>query len=237
VHASGGLTSGEQKRLADIRRFLSPREQQVLEQTLSDLVRDPRLPADEVEAALKRALTVFGSPEAFCGRLALELRPLLLSGPPADAPAMVAFAVPIGTAHEQWLSTAGSRRYRDARALARAIRDGELEAGSFASGTSLGAPESAFFVTDAAEFDEPGPSAARRLCLSGPPAPSYVLALIPSTALPAPLRVPTAADAVCRPDFELPPAGARAGSTCGGIPEFVTAPPTLGDVSEFRLSR
>jgi hypothetical protein len=231
------LTSREQTRLADIRRFLSPREQQVLERTLGDLVRDPRLPADEVEAALQRALSGFGSAAAFCDRLASELRPLALSGPPADAPAMVAFAVPIATAHERWLSPAGSRRYRDARALARAIRDGELEAGSFAPDTPLDAPGRAFFVTDAAVFDSPGPSAARRLCLSGPPAPSYVLALIASTALPAPLRVPTAADAVCRADFDLPPPDARAGTNCGGSPEFVTAPPTLGDVSEFRLSR
>jgi hypothetical protein len=218
IHAWGELTAGEQKRLRD-------------------LARDPRLPAGEVEAALKRALAGFGSAGSFCDRLQRELRALALSGPLAEQPARIAFAVSIGTAHAQWLSTSGARRYPDPRALARAIRDGELEPGSFAPDTPLGKAERPFFVTDAAEFDGPGPSAARRLCLSGPPAASYVLALIPSADLPAPLRVPTAADAVCRPNFELPPPDARTGRTCGGSVEFVTAPPTMGSVSEFRLTR
>jgi len=235
--SDGSLTSLEQRRLADIRRFLSPRDQQVLEQTLRDLAQDPRLPSAEVDAAIKRALSVFGSAGSFCDRLAHELRPLGLIGPLATAPTRVAFAVPIDTAHEQWLSPEGARRYRDPRALARAIRDDELAAGSLALDTALGPAASAFFVTDAAVFDEPGPSAARRMCLSGPPAPSYVVAVIPSSSLTTPLHVPTAADAVCRPDFVLPPSGARSGSTCSGSPEFVTTPPTLRAVSELRLSR
>lgn len=237
VHAGGGLTPGEQKRLADIRRFVSPYEQEILERTLDNLARDPRLPADEVEAAIKRALAGLGSAASFCDRLERELRPLALTGPLAAEPASIAFAVPIDTAHARWLSAAGTRRYGDARALARAIRDGELEGGSFAPDTPLGDAGRPLFVADAAEFDEPGASTARRLCLSGPPAPSYVLAVIPSAALPAPLRVPTAADAVCRPHFEIPPPGARAGTTCSGSAEFVTAPPTLGAVAEFRLTR
>jgi hypothetical protein len=235
--SGGSLTSLEQRRLADIRRFLSPRDQQVLEQTLRNLAQDPRLPAAEVDAAIKRALSLFGSAGSFCDRLAHELLPLALTGPRATAPARVAFAVPIGTAHEQWLSPAGTRLYRDPRALARAIRDGEFAAESLTQDTALAPPESALFVTDAAVFDEPGPSAARRMCLSGPTAPSYVLAVIPSASLPAPLRVPTAADAVCRPDFVLPSPEARSGFTCSGSPEFVTSPPTLRAVSELRLTR
>jgi len=232
-----GLSWAEQRRLGDIRRFLSPRDQEVLEDTLQNLSRDPRLPEAEVQAAIKRALSLFGAASSFCDRLADELRPLVLSGPLAEAPERVAFAVPIGTAHEQWLSPAGRRRYRDARALARAVRDGEFELGSLALDVTLGPPEAALFVTDAAIFDEPGPSAARRLCLAGRPAPSYVVAVIPSAALPQPLRVPTAADAVCRPDFVLPPRGASRGSTCSGNPQFVTAPASLRSVEELRLTR
>jgi len=231
------LSGLEQRRLADIRRFLSPRDQELLEQTLQNLTRDPRLPAAEVDAALKRAISLFGTADSFCERLAEELRPLRLSGPAAAAPERVAFAVPIGTAHEHWLGAAGRRLYPDARALARAVRDGEFELGSLAPDAPLAPAEDPLFVTDAAIFDERGPSAARRLCLAGPPAPSYVVAVIPSAALPQPLRVPTAADAVCRPDFVLPPADATRGSTCSGNPEFVTAPPGLGVVEELRLSR
>jgi hypothetical protein len=237
VHAGRGLSEGEQKRLADIRRFLSPFEQEVLEQTLRNLAEDPRLPAGEVDAALKRALSGFGSASGFCDRLARELRPLALTGPLAQAPAKVALAVPIDTAHARWLSEEGRERYPDAPALARALRDAEFEKESVSLTATLGPGGRPLFVTDAAEFEKRGPSAARRLCLSGPPAASYVLALIPSSALPAPLRVPTAADAVCRPKFVLPAPHATAGVTCTGRPEYATAPVGIAAVSEFRLTR
>jgi len=63
------------------------------------------------------------------------------------------------------------------------------------------------------------------------------VALIPSSALVAPLRVPNAADGACRPKFVLAPAGAPRGETCAGAPEFVTRPVPLGAVSELHLSR
>ena len=237
VHAGGGLTQREQTRLADIRRFLSPFDQEVLERTLDHLARDPHLPAGAVESALKRALSGWGSADAFCDRLGGELRALELTGPIAPAPARVAFAVPTATAHSDWLSGAGRVRYPDPQSLARAIRDGELRPGSFDPSAPLCASCRPLFVTDAAEFDERGPSAAQRLCLSGPPARSYVVAIIPTSDLSTPPRVPTAADAVCRQRFTPAPPNARMGTTCSGRPEYVTQPLTVGAVREFRLSR
>lgn len=237
VHAQSGLTSGEQNRLADVRRFLSPSDQQLLEDSLDHLANDPHLPQAEVEAALKRSLSLFVSADGFCERLAEELHGLVLTGPPALAPPNVAFAVSIDTAWSEWLSGAGRDRYADSMSLARAIRDGEIERSSFDSTASLCSGCRPLFVTDAAEFDERGPSAAQRLCLSGPVAPSYVVAILPASELPAPLRVPTAADAVCRPRHTPAAPDARAGRTCSGRPEYVTEPVAVGAVREFRLSR
>jgi hypothetical protein len=237
IHAGANLTGFEQTRLADIRRFLGPFDQQVLERTLDQLAHDPHLPADEVNAALKRALSMLGSANGFCDRLATELRSLELTGPIAEAPARVAFAVPTATAHADWLSAAGRDRYPDPKSLASAIRDGEFQADSFDPSAPLCASCRPLFVTDAAEFDKRGPSAAARLCLSGPPSSSYVVAIVPTADLPTPPRVPTTADAVCRHRYTPAPPGARAGTTCSGRPEYVTQPFSVGAVREFRLSR
>jgi hypothetical protein len=74
-------------------------------------------------------------------------------------------------------------------------------------------------------------------CLVGPPTPSYVIASLPAASLPEPLRVPTAADGVCRAEFQLAPVAATAGVTCSGSPEYVTASIPVGAVTELRLSR
>jgi hypothetical protein len=237
VHRDTALEAGAQKRLADIRRFLPPEQQAVLERSLTDLARDPRLPQDEVLAALDRALSRRGAPEDFCERLTGELRPLRLSGPPAAVPPVAALVASIDSAYAEWLSKAGRRRYGDARELARAIRDQALAPDALDAEHRLGAAEGLVFVTDGAEFERPGPSAARRVCLVGPPTPSYVVAFFATAELDAELRVPTAADGVCRPDFTLAPGDATPGVTCSGRPEFVTAPLRLGDASELRLSR
>ena len=85
-------------------------------------------------------------------------------------------------------------------------------------------------------FEEKGAGAAGILCLAGQPAPSYVVAVIPTAKLGS-VRVPTAADGACRPRFELSAPDATAGATCTGRPEFVTATPTLDAVERFQISR
>ena len=236
AHREAALPEAAQRRLADIRRFLPPQEQALLERSLEDLARDPRLPRGEADAAVARALAVRPSPEEFCRALARELAPLRLAGPFADAPAQVALVVPIEAAFAAWLSPVGRRHHPDVRALARALRDGRLAPEDLASEHRLG-EEGVLFVVDAAALEGPGPSAGRRACLSGPPTESYGIASVPAASLGGPLRVPTAADGVCRPGFALPPAQATRGQTCGGAPEFVTEPLRLGAATELRLGR
>lgn len=238
VHADGSLSQGKQKRLADIRRFLDPLEQQLLERSIEDLAEDKRLPDGAGDAALLRAIDkTTNNAAGFCDRFVDELKPLLLTGPEAAAPARVAFAISINDAYARWVTDATRARYATPLDLGRAIRDGKLEAAAFDGSETLGAPGEPLFVTDAAEFDKKGPSAAGRLCLPGRPSLSYVIAILPVTALAGTPRVPTAADGACRPRFVLPPQDASAGATCTGRPEFVTASPTLSAVEEFRLSR
>ncbi len=238
VHADSDLSSGQQTRLGDIRRFLAPADQAQLERTLAQLAEDPNLDKKVGEEALQRALSGFSGAEGFCQRVRDELRPHRLSGPIAAAPERVAFAVSIREAHERWLSATGRGRFPDPKALARAVRDGQHTSEDFAPGASLGLPGEPLFVTDALAFAErKGPSAATRLCLTGPASPSYVVALIRTADLPGDLHVPTAADGACRKRFELPEAGAATGKNCGGQPEFVSAPATVGQVAEFRLFR
>ncbi len=228
----------EERKLDDIRRFLPPDEQLVLEQTLVNLETDSRLPQDETRAALKRALSGLPASAGFCERLREELRPLELVGSPvAEPPARVGTAVPIAFAHDKWLSPAGRSRYPEPLDLARAIRDGELVAGAFAPDAPIIDADSPLFLTDAAELSQRTPTPAQGLCLTGPPSPSYVVVTLGSDELGSPLRIPTAADAVCRPNFVLPPAGAKRGRTCAGLSQYVTSPQTLAKVREFRLSR
>lgn len=237
IHAGGSLSDDEQRRLGDVRRFLGPYDQTVLESTLENLATDPRLPRSEADAALRRALTGFVSPSGFCERLARELRGLALHGTEVVPPPAVAVVVPIEVAHASWLGPEGRRRYDELGELASALRDGVLEPGSLDLAASLGDSEVRLFVVDAAVFDGTGPSAARRACLSGPPSASYVVVRIPAERLSGALRVPTTADAVCRPLFEPAPAGAASGVNCAGSPEYVTAPLPIGAASELRLSR
>ena len=236
AYRGAALSEADQRRLADIRRFLPPQEQALLERSLEDLARDPRLPRADVDAAVARALAARPKPEAFCRALARELAPLRLSGPVAEAPARVAVVVPIEAAFAGWLSPAGRRHHADARALARALRDGRLAPEDLAAELRLG-EEGTLFVVDAAALAGPGPSAGGRACIGGPPTESYAIASLPAEALDHPLRVPTAADGVCRPGFALPPAQATRGQTCGGAPEFVTEPLRLGAATELRLAR
>ena len=242
VHRNAELGAWEQRKLADIRRFLPPAEQLVLEQTLVNLEADSRLPRDEARAALKRALSGMRAAAGFCDRLRDELRPLRLVGSPvAEPPARVGTAVSIAFAHERWLSAAGRGRYPEPLDLARAIRDGELGAlendDTFAPDAPLFGADAPLFVTDAALLGGRALTPAQGLCLGGPPAPSYVVVTLESAELGSALRIPTAADAVCRPKFVLPPSDAARGETCAGLPEFVTSPQTVGKVREFRLSR
>jgi hypothetical protein len=236
AHRESGLSEGEQRRLADVRRFVTPGEQALIERSLEDLARDPRLPQAEVEQALRGALSRLGSASEFCARLARELEPLTLRGAEAAAPEAVAFVASIETVHAAWLSAAGRSRYQESRLLARAIRDGTLEAGALDRGFVLESAPGVVFVTDAEALALPGASAAGRVCLAGPPAASFVVARIPSSALAAPLRVPTAADGACRPNFVLLAADAPRGETCAGAPELVTKPVPLAAVAELRLS-
>lgn len=242
VHADAELGAWDQRKLADIRRFLPPAEQLVLEQTLVNLETDSRLPRSEARGALRRALSGLRAAAGFCDRLRDELRSLRLVGDPvAEPPVRVATAVTINFAHERWLSSAGRLRYPEPLDLARAIRDGELGAlekdGPFALEAPLLDLDVPLFVTDAVDLARRALTPAQGLCLGGPPARSYVVVVLESAELGAPLRIPTAADAVCRPRFVLPPADADRGETCAGLPEFVTSPQTLAKVREFRLSR
>jgi hypothetical protein len=242
VHQDAGLGAWEERKLADIRRFLTPAGQLVLEQTLVNLETDPRIPREEARAALKRALSGMRAAAGFCDRLREELRPLRLVGSPiADAPVRVGTVVSITFAHEHWLSPSGRERYPEPLDLARAIRDDELGAfetnGIFAGSAPLLDAEAPLFVTDAIELNRRTPPPAQALCLGGAPAHSYVVVVLETAELGAPLRIPTAADAVCRPGFVLPPADALRGETCKGLPEFVTSPQTVSKVRQFRLSR
>ena len=238
VHADGALSAGKQRRLADIRRFLDPLEQQLLEQTIENLAVDERLPEGAGDEALIRAIDrTVGNAAGFCGRFVDELRPLMLRGPEAAGPEKIAYAIRIDDAYERWITEAARSRFETPLDLGRAIRDRKLERGAFNPSAPLGTPGDPLFVTDAAEFDKKGPSAAGRMCLPGKPAHSYVIAIVPASALSSPLRVPTAADGACIARFQLPPQGATAGETCTGRPQYVTATPTLEVVEEFRLSR
>ncbi len=236
VHANSTLSDGQQKKLGDIRRFLGPREQALLERSIEDLANDPRVPDGVGDAALSRALNRMGGVSNFCDRFVEELQPATLKGPEAAAPERVAYAVSTDEAYERWVTDATRSRYASPLELGRAIRAGELEASAFNAGAPLGAPGRPLFVTDAAVFDTKGAGAAGILCLAGKPAASYVVAVIPTAQLGT-LRVPTAADGACRPRFQLSAPDATAGATCTGRPEFVTATPTLGSVESFRISR
>ncbi len=238
IHAgSETLTEGDQSRLANVRRFLDPYEAELLEDSLEQLHEETRLPEGASDEALKRALSGFSEAKGFCERFSEELEPLMLQGPVAAAPERVALAVSIDDAYEHWTTGAARSEYDEPIELARALRDGKAGRESFNAGVVVGKAGRPVFVTDAAEFDKKGPSAAGRLCLPGKPAHSYVLAILPVASLPGPLRVPTAADGACRPRFTLTPPDATAGVTCTGRPEFVTHAFTLGAVEEFRLSR
>ncbi len=238
VHTDSGLSQGEQRRLADIRRFLPPAEQHVLEATLANLASDPRLPAGEAEAGLKRALSGGAAAAGFCDRLRTELQSLRLSGEVAPAPpARVATAVPIAYAHEHWLSAAARRRFAEPVDLARAIRDGELPADAFAADAPLLEWNAPLFLTDAAELEQRGSPIAHRLCLGGQPAHSYVVVVFLTEELGSPLRVPTAGDAICLPGFVLPGPDADMGETCTGLSQFVTQMQRVGNVKELRLAR
>jgi hypothetical protein len=231
-----GLGDAEQRALADVRRFVTPGEQALIERSLRDLARDARLPQAAVTGALQRALSGMRPASGFCARLAEELGPLRRSGPEADAPETLAFVASIDDAHGRWLSSAGRSRYAAPAALARALRDDELAPDAFDPGFVPG-DAGVLFLTDAAALLGSGESVAGRVCLSGPPAASFVVAEVPRQALRGALRVPTAADGVCREDFVLSPADARLGRTCSGAPEFVASPVPLGAVSRFRLAR
>ena len=238
VHADSDLSDGKQRRLADIRRFLDPLEQLLVERSIEDLARDKRLPDGAGEAALERAIDrTVGNAAGFCDRLVEELRPLTLQGPEAAAPERIAFVISIEEAHARWITDAGRLQYPEPLDLGRAIRDRRVDRSAFDSAAPVGSPPLPAFVTDALEFNKKGPSAGGRMCLPGKPAHSYVIATIPVSALDGPPRVPTAANGACRPRFSLSPQDATAGVTCTGRPEFVVASPTLAAVEEFRLSR
>ncbi len=237
VHANSTLSDSEQKKLGDIRRFLGPREQALLERSIEDLANDPRVPDGTGDAALSRALGRMGGVSNFCDRFVEELASATLQGPEAAAaPDRVAFAVSTEEAYERWVTDATRARFASSLELGRAIRAGELDANAFDSAAPVGTPGRPLFVTDASVFEAKGASAAGILCLAGQPAPSYVVAVIPTAKLGS-VRVPTAADGACRPRFELSAPDATAGATCTGRPEFVTATPTLGAVESFQISR
>jgi hypothetical protein len=242
VHEDADLGPWERRKLADIRRFLPPAEQLVLEQTLVNLETDSRLPRAETRAGLKRALSGLPGSAGFCDRLRQELRSLRLAGPPiVDPPPRVGTAVPIHFAHEHWLSASGRERYPEPIDLARAIRDDELgpleDNDTFAPGAALIDADSPLFLTDAEPLSRRTPTPAQGLCLGGQPAPSYVVVVLETAELESPLRIPTAADAVCRANFVLPPADALRGETCAGLPQYVTHSQSVSKVRGMRLSR
>jgi hypothetical protein len=233
----GGLSAEDQARLAEARKAQGPAGQEVLDHTLESLANDPRLQRTDTDAALHRALAGFGRDENFCDRLARELAPITLRGPVAQGPERVALAVSIEQAWREWLSSAGRSRYADPPALARAIRDHALAPGDLDPQAPLAPLDRPMLVTDAADLEQLGVAAAEVMCLTGPATPSHVVAVIPASALSAPLHVPTAADAVCRARFVVPPADATTGRTCSGHPEYATAPLRVGAASELRLTR
>jgi len=233
----GGLSPEDQARLTEARKAQGPAGQEVLDRTLENLAHDPRLDRADTNAALHRALTDFGRNVNFCDRLARELAPVTLRGPVAKGPDRVALAVSIDQAYHDWLSSAGRSRYADPAALGRAVRDGTLAPGDLDPQAPLAPLDRPMLVTDAADLEPLGVVAAEVLCLSEPATPSHVVAVIPASALTAPLHVPTAADAVCRARFVVPPADATAGRTCSGHPEYATAPLRVGAASQLRLTR
>ncbi len=233
----GGLSTEDQVRLAEARKAQGPAGQEILDQTLENLASDPRLQRADTDAALHRALTAFGRDESFCDRLARELAPITLHGPVAHGPDRVALAVSIDQAWHEWLSSAGRSRYGDPAALGRAVRDHALAPGDLDPQAPLTPLDRPMLVTDAADLEQLGVDSAEVLCLTGPATPSHVVAVIPASALAAPLHVPTAADAVCRARFVVPAADATAGRTCSGHPEYATAPLRVGAASELRLTR
>lgn len=233
----GGLSPADQARLTEARKAQGPAGQEVLDRTLENLAHDPRLDRADTDAALHRALTAFGREESFCDRLARELAPVALRGPAVKPPDRVALAVSIDQAYREWLSSAGRSRYGDPTALAHAVRDHTLAPGDLDPQAPLAPLDRPMLVTDATDLEQPGVAAAEVLCLTGPATPSHVVAVIPASALSAPLHVPTAADAVCRARFVVPPADASVGQTCSGHPEYATAALRLGAASELRLTR
>jgi hypothetical protein len=237
VHAGSSLSDDEQRRLADVRRFLGPADQVVLEATLENLAADPRLPRAEGEAALKRALAGYVSPRDFCARLAGELAAWRLRGPLVATPPPVALAIPIEAVHARWLTGEGRRRHPDPAALARAIRDATLDRSLLDAAAPLAPAGEALFVVAASAFEGPGPSAGRRACVGGAPAASYVIARLDPRALGAGLRIPTTADAICREHFAPVPEGASAGRNCAGNAEYATEPVPLAAAAELRLAR
>lgn len=238
VHTDGAISESKQRRLSDIRRFLGPKEQQLLERTIEDLAADERLPEGAGDAALERAIGRTGpNVGRFCDHFVRELEGLTLKGPVAAAPEKVAVAVSTEDAYRRWASQATRARYPTPLEFGRAVRSGEIDGSAFNASASLGTPGAPLFLTDAAEFDKKGTGAAGIMCLPGEPAPSYVVAILSSDKLAGPVRVPTAADGACRPRFQRSAPDATAGTTCSGRPEFVAAATPVGAVEAFRLSR
>jgi len=234
------LAPGDEARLAKLRIALAPAEQQLLERSLEQLAADPRIPPAETRSAVGRALDAGGAPEGFCDRLVGALAAWQLRGDPAEAPARLAVAVPIADAHRRFLTAAGRARHPDPVALSRAVRDGALQPDDFGPDVFLVAGDRPTFATDAAVFERPAPGsggAGAKLCLSGPPSDSYLIAYVPTARLASAPRVPTAADGICRPRFTPAPPGARSGTTCTGAPEYAVPPLRVADAERFSLSR
>ncbi|HVP30434.1 MAG TPA: hypothetical protein VMW35_14860 [Myxococcota bacterium] len=234
------VAPADEPRLSHIRIQLGPSDQQLLERTLDLLAADPRVPPEATREAVTRALDSVGSAEGFCDRLVVELASWQLRGQPAQAPAEVAVAVPIADAYRRFVTAAGRSRYADAIALSRAVRDGQLQPDDFGPDVFLVAGDRPTIVTDAIVFMQPVPGAGGagdKLCLSGAPTESYLIAYVPTSRLAAPPRVPTAADGACRPKFTPAPPDATMGHTCTGSPEFAVPALRVGDATHFSLSR
>jgi len=234
------LAPGDAERLAKVRIALPPSEQQLLERSLDQLAADPRIPPQETRAAVTRALDAGGAPEGFCDRLVAELAAWQLRGDAAAAPDELAVAVAIGEAYTRFLTAAGRSRYASPVALARALRDGQLQPDDFGPDVFLVAGDRPTLVTDASVFTNPAPGgsgAGAKLCIPGPPSDSYLVAYVPTSRLATPPRVPTAADGMCRARFAPAPPGARAGATCNGSPEYAVPALRVGDAVRFGLSR